>query len=59
MNKHKMESNLEMKEGRFSETSYNYASILFRIKGSLLGKDVTISISVPKDKKYIKRKIFN
>ena len=54
-----MGSNLELKEGRIPKTSRSYASVLFRIKGSIAGKDVTIAISPAEDKNYITPKIAN
>jgi hypothetical protein len=41
-----MDPNNEEK-GRFPKTSKNYASMLLRIKGTLGGKDITISIAPP------------
>ena len=54
-----MDFKSEVKEGRFPETKYNYALVLFRIKGSIAGKDVTIAISPAENKNYIKPKIAN
>lgn len=53
--KEKMETS---NEGKFPETSRNYASVLFS-KGSIAGKDVIIAISPAEDKKYITPKIAN
>ena len=54
-----MEFNLELKEGRFPKTSCSYALVLFKIKGSIVGKDVTIAISLSEDKNYVTPKISN
>jgi len=54
-----MASKTKLKGGRFSETSIGYAKILFKIKGTIAGKDVTIAISPTEDKNYITPKITN
>jgi len=54
-----IESKSEMKEGRFSRTSFNYASVLFRIKRTLAGKDITISIALAKRNNYMSPKFAN
>lgn len=57
--KYSIEPNTEIKAGRFPKTKYNYVSVLFRNKGSIAEKDVTIAISPTKDKNYINPKIEN
>lgn len=51
------DSKLEMKKRRFPKTSRNYDSVLFIIKVSIAGKDVSIAISLAEDKIFIKLKI--
>lgn len=54
-----IECKLEMKERRFPESSYNSASLLFKIKGTLAGKNVIISILPIEDKYYMNPKLAN
>ena len=46
-----------MKQKRFLETIPIDAKVLFKIKGTLAGKDVIIAISPAKEKNYINPKI--
>ena len=41
------------KQGRFPSTLKTYASMLFQIKGTIRGKDITISIAPVKRNNYI------
>ena len=41
------------KEGSFPSTSKFYASVLFQIKGTIRGKDITISIASIEHNNYI------
>ena len=52
MKDNKMESHDE-KQGRFPSTSKTYVSMLFRIKGTIRGKDITISIAPIECNNYI------
>ena len=54
-----MESNSKIKEGRFLETLPIDAKVLFKFKGTLVGKDVTIAISPTEDKNDVNPKIAN
>ena len=54
-----MTSKSELNEGRFLETLPIDAKVLFKIKGTLARKDVTIAISPVEDKNYINPKIAN
>ena len=49
----KMESNSEMKEGRFPKTYSMCVRALFKIKGSLAGKEVIISIDPAQNNNYV------
>jgi hypothetical protein len=53
-----MESNNEEK-GRFPKTSRKYVSVLLRIKGTLAGKDVTISIDPSEHDNYVSTECAN
>ena len=55
----KMESNAEIKDEIFLETLSGYAKVLFKIKGTLAGKYITISISPTKEKNYINPDLAN
>ena len=53
-----MESLVE-KQGRFPSTSKTYASMLFQIKGTIRGKDITISIAPNERNNYISNDFSN
>jgi hypothetical protein len=53
-----MESNNEEK-GRFPKTSRTFVSVLLRIKGTLAGKDVTISIDPTANDNYVSTECAN
>lgn len=59
INEYNMDSKTKIKEGRFLETVPTDAKVLFKFKGILARKDVTIAISLAKDKNYINPKIAN
>ncbi len=46
-------------KGRFSATSFDYASVLFRIKGTSAGKDINISIALAESNNYISLEFAN
>ena len=53
-----MDSNFEKKE-KFPITLQRNVAILFRIKGTLAGKDITISIAPVESNNYISTKFAN
>ena len=58
MVKKEMESQVE-KQGSFPSTSKTYVSVLFQIKGTIRGKDITISIAPIECNNYISVDIAN
>ena len=53
------ESNSEIKDERFLETFPTNAKVLFKFKGILVGKNITISISPAEGTNYIAPKLVN
>ena len=58
MVKKEMESQVE-KQGSFPSTSKTYVSVLFQIKGTIRGKDITISIALVECNNYISDEFAN
>ena len=54
-----IESNSERKEGRFLENYSMFFRMLIRIKGSLVGKEVLISIDINQKDNYVSTECAN
>lgn len=54
-----IESKLEMKEGIFPKTFNICVDALFKLKGSLVGNDVIISIDPTQNNNYVSTKCAN